>query len=237
MLSVETWKSIFDWATVGLAALTFVALAGAVITGDVLNKRQEIELAQLKKESGEASENAGQANERARSLETANLTLRGQVATLETNAAKQQERAAIAEKSLLELQEKIKPRHLTQDQQIKIASRLKGEVKGQVEIQCQVGDPEAHMFALEILKLFKDNGWEASLNDRILIMGSTPMGIQLLVHTDKSDIPPGVKMEGEVPRRANSIFMAFQDAKLEIEPLFDFSVAKDTVVVRVGHKP
>lgn len=64
-MSVELWKSIFDWATVVLAALTFVALAGAVLTGNVLGERQEKEIAQLKKETGEANQKAGEANDRA----------------------------------------------------------------------------------------------------------------------------------------------------------------------------
>src|SRR5882762_806953 len=43
-MSVELWKTIFDWATVALAAFTFVALAGAVFTGNILNERQAKEL-------------------------------------------------------------------------------------------------------------------------------------------------------------------------------------------------
>ncbi len=58
-MSVELWKSIFDWATVGLAALTFVALAGALITGNMLNERQGKQLQQftidLEKQKGETA--------------------------------------------------------------------------------------------------------------------------------------------------------------------------------------
>ena len=58
-MSVELWKSIFDWATVALAALTFVALAGALITGNILNERQGKQLQQftidLEKQKGETA--------------------------------------------------------------------------------------------------------------------------------------------------------------------------------------
>ena len=56
---VKLWKSIFDWATVWLAALTFVALAGALITGNILNERQGKQLQQftidLEKQKGETA--------------------------------------------------------------------------------------------------------------------------------------------------------------------------------------
>lgn len=117
-MSAELWKSIFDWSTVVLAALTFVALGGAVITGNILNSHQEKELALLKKNAGEAVEKAGK-------VENANLTLRGQVATLETEAAKQQERAAKAEKALLDVQRTLADRQLSDEQVERIVQALR----------------------------------------------------------------------------------------------------------------
>lgn len=40
-MSLESWKSIFDWATIIFIALTVITGAGALITGDKLGKRQE----------------------------------------------------------------------------------------------------------------------------------------------------------------------------------------------------
>lgn len=58
-MSVELWKSIFDWATVVLIAFTVVSGAGALITGDIINKRQEAKLRQfdsdLEKQKGETA--------------------------------------------------------------------------------------------------------------------------------------------------------------------------------------
>jgi hypothetical protein len=43
-MSLELWKSIFDWATIIFIALTVFTGAGALITGDRLGKRQEEQL-------------------------------------------------------------------------------------------------------------------------------------------------------------------------------------------------
>ena len=43
-MPVEFWKSFFDWGTVALIGLTFVFGAGALITGSVLNSRQDAKL-------------------------------------------------------------------------------------------------------------------------------------------------------------------------------------------------
>ncbi len=43
-MSVEQWKTIFDWATVVLVGLTFVAGAGALCTGNILSERQSAQL-------------------------------------------------------------------------------------------------------------------------------------------------------------------------------------------------
>jgi len=47
---MEVWKSIFDWATVVLIAFTVVSGAGALITGDVISKRQEGRLRQFEQD-------------------------------------------------------------------------------------------------------------------------------------------------------------------------------------------
>jgi hypothetical protein len=58
-MSVDLWKSIFDWATVALIALTVVSGAGALITGDIINKRQQARVRQfdsdLEKQKGETA--------------------------------------------------------------------------------------------------------------------------------------------------------------------------------------
>jgi len=67
-MSIETWKSIADWATIVLIALTVVSGSAALILGDRINDRQteqsrkfsedltaaKTQLAQAQKETAEA---------------------------------------------------------------------------------------------------------------------------------------------------------------------------------------
>jgi nitrogen fixation protein FixH len=135
----------------------------------------------------EAKQKAADANERAGNLEKSNLVLRGQVATLETNAAeanknlaalqkaaadakasqqrveidlaKQRERAANAEKDLATLKEELKPRHLTIQQRTTLAELLKGEPRANIDVWCIVGDAEGNAFATEIAGALYEAGW------------------------------------------------------------------------------
>jgi hypothetical protein len=43
-MSAEIWKPIFDWAAVVLIGFTFIAGAGALITGKILTDRQDEKL-------------------------------------------------------------------------------------------------------------------------------------------------------------------------------------------------
>jgi hypothetical protein len=68
-MSVELWKAVFDWAAVVLVGLTFIAGAGALITGRILSDRQDTQL----------------------------RSFRTDLTTAQTDLARQQERAAKAE--------------------------------------------------------------------------------------------------------------------------------------------
>ncbi|HWZ83831.1 MAG TPA: hypothetical protein VNW47_14460 [Terriglobales bacterium] len=49
-MPMELWKSICDWATVVFIALTVFSGAGALITGDIIGKRQEGRLRQFEQD-------------------------------------------------------------------------------------------------------------------------------------------------------------------------------------------
>lgn len=53
-MPIELWKSIFDWATVVLIALTVVSGAGAIITGDIIGKAQDDRLHQFENDLTES---------------------------------------------------------------------------------------------------------------------------------------------------------------------------------------
>src|SRR5258708_11469 len=53
-MSVKTWKSIADWATIVFIALTVVSGSAALILGDRINEKQAEKLREFNKELTEA---------------------------------------------------------------------------------------------------------------------------------------------------------------------------------------
>jgi hypothetical protein len=76
-MSVEGWKSLFDLATVVLLFLTFAAGSGVLITGNIINKRQEGKLHQFDVDLTGAKTELAKQQERAAKAE-ASIALAGQ---------------------------------------------------------------------------------------------------------------------------------------------------------------
>jgi cell division protein FtsB len=110
----------------------------------------------------EAKSTAAQADARSKKLENDNLTLTGTVAELQTDAAKQQERAAIAERALLELQERLAHRRIGPSQHAKLVALLQ-PFAGSTVTLTKLGDSEAGAFADDIISVLTDARWHISL--------------------------------------------------------------------------
>ncbi len=78
-MSVELWKSIFDWAAVVLVGLTFIAGAGALITGRILSDRQSGQIRQFDTDLTAAKTGLAEQQERAAKAEGALRNLQLQV--------------------------------------------------------------------------------------------------------------------------------------------------------------
>jgi hypothetical protein len=195
--------------------------------------------------------------------EELNLTLRKQVATLEIAAGstakdllglqktaddakaaqqrvqidldRQRELTARAQKDLLELQERVKPRHLTKEQTDELMQTLKSTPKGQLEIRTLVGNPESSNFGLELTEVFRASGWSVVFSNGTL-MTPTPVGIKLWVHTDQV-AGEGANMRGEAPERAVSVLKAFEFAHVAFQTQFNPDIPKGQVVLVIGFKP
>jgi hypothetical protein len=134
-MSVELWKWVFDWAAVILVGLTFLAGAGALITGNIISKRQSRQLEQFNKD----------------------------IIGAKTEMGRQQERAANAERELIILQERTKQRHISPDQERILTATLRSAPhKGHVTILCVFGDVEGVAFASQIDSILKASGWQSS---------------------------------------------------------------------------
>lgn len=125
------------------------------------------------------------ANERAQKLEHANLTLRGEIAILQKTAAEQQERAATAEKDLLELQERIKPRNISPDQRTKLVALLaaipKNGSENKIGVVSLSGDAEGDTFGGQVDEVLRAAGFKTSDRGQAMYVGGHPTGFGFIV--------------------------------------------------------
>jgi len=202
-MSVELWKSIFDWATVVLIAFTVVSGAGALITGDIISKRQEAKLRQFdtdltgaktelgkqqeraanaEHDAAEAKATASTANERTLTLQKAAADAKTAQQRVEIDLAKQQERAANAEKAFLELKRQTEPRRVNAEQRQKFLAtiRVPAGLRPSIRLTPQGGVPDAEDFARDLASLLQDAGFSVELNiGPFSIVGGSPRNIRL----------------------------------------------------------
>jgi hypothetical protein len=246
--SAEKLGRLIVLANWGIAGTLLVAFACTVIVIKASNRKDEIMGAEDLRKAGQIA-----------SLENSNLALRGQVANLEINAAtankdlaglqksasdaktaqqkveidlaKQQEKAAIAERSLLELQERIKPRTISADQRATLIRLLtpipKLGSEGKIVVRSVAGDGEADFFAGQIVGVLKASGFTTEDQVQSVYGGGNPIGSFISVHNIRA-----------APAYVVSIQRAFQYVGI-IMGAFEKpdEVPEGNVVITVGNKP
>lgn len=231
--------------TVALFTYLTWRTGNAVQTAIVSDANARIE--EAKKKAAEAEQHAGE-------LEKSNLTLRGQVAGLETKAAsaqkdvaalqknvldakasqqqveielsKQQERTAIAERGLSDLKLALRPRRLSEIQQRQLILLLSGTPKGPVSISCVIGDGEGQAFAMDIYRALRAAGWTID-GDGVTQAAYTgdPVGLGLLVHSAAT-----------APAYAIRLQRAFFSIGIPLEGAQVSNIPEGKVSIVVGHK-
>ncbi|MBI3895694.1 MAG: hypothetical protein HY313_07155 [Acidobacteria bacterium] len=149
------------WNTAGvilLAITAVIAVATAVVSGVALSKQERLRDAesrlaslkekQLRDELTEAGNTAKEARDRS--------------VMLETEAAKQQERAAKAEKELLELQQRLAWRTFTKEEEQRLVKELTA-FSGMVAELTLLGDDEAARFGETIISILGNAGWSVRI--------------------------------------------------------------------------
>lgn len=102
---------------------------------------------------------------------------------VETELAKQQIRAVEAERSLLQLQESLKHRHLTDSQYTELVRVLKAGPKGGVLLTCPVDNAEACDFLREIGMALTEAGW-VNQRDMPRVFETAVPGIEVSSRTE-----------------------------------------------------
>jgi hypothetical protein len=225
-MTVEGWKSVFDWGTVILLFLTFAFGAGALITGGILSKHQEQKSRRFEKDLTEAKTKLVEQQERTAVADSRVASLETDAANAKAEMAKQQTRAANAERALLELQQSLADRDITPQQRDKMLKVLRGKPAGHVVVQSLVtGGREAMQYAGKIAAVFSDAGWNveppngrgmfgAPISGVFLVAGSntptelTNLFVEVLVAGGIAKAPVGVSPSPNTPTGTLEIWVA-----------------------------
>jgi hypothetical protein len=189
----ELWNSVDKLGTLitaanwGIAFTLLIAFACTVVAVKATSRKDALNGQEDLRKAAHIAE-----------IDAANLALRGKVATLETSAAgamtgmaqlqkdaaTQQERAAKAELSLLELQQKLNWREISSDQRKRFIAAATGKRKGLVTLIALSGDAEAKAFAEKLQALLKEAGWDSGPVQRGLFISPVDVGISIAIVSD-----------------------------------------------------
>lgn len=228
--SLETASSWFNISVVVLTLLLAIAGFFAWYFSTKLGTMKDEALTRFKTEAGREIASAGaraaEANKTAAEAGAQVAAANERTKILELEVPKQRERAAKAEKALLELQEKLKDRHLTAPQRVDLIKFLNRSSDGAIEVICAGGqNPEPCLFASEIVEILKSTGWTVSFSNGNLFLGGVP--------------PVGltIQIDGQAPPRATALWQAFENIGLAASITGKEGRVSDKILLIVGSKP
>lgn len=233
-MSLEAWKTTFEIGGVILLFLTFVFGAGVLFTSTRINARQAEELRQFsakltgaQTELSRQQERAANADARVAGLEKAATDAKTVQQKVEAELARQQEKTASAERALLELQERVKPRHSSTVQRSQLVELLSHAAKGPLRVSHIILDEEGRSFAMQVADALTASGWSpGEVEKSMYSSGPIAVGIVLMVR-DANEAPSHLKV----------LFDAFTQVGLSPSLGVNPSTPEGTVEVAIGIKP
>jgi hypothetical protein len=141
---------------------------------------------------------------------------------VETDLAKQQERTAVAERSLLELQERIKPRRLTDKEAAALVALIRSFPPETIDFgyTAASGD-EGFNFAKQLMSLFKEGGWTVHNEDSITNhLEIQVIGVGILVRGSPVIAPAKAPPSGLISETLTMKYLTAAFASLKMEAGF-----------------
>ena len=159
---MEKTKYILDISIVVFGLLAAFAAVFGLMLNKKINDKNEIEKQKMQIKLAESTVLAEKARKEAANAinETAQINERALRLELETES--QKERAALAEKELLILKNKIKPRTITINNKNYIISELKKIPKGEINFGFVLGSLESKNYCTQFRDIFIEAGWTTS---------------------------------------------------------------------------
>ena len=130
-----------------------------------------------------------------------------------------------ANQKLSKLEEKTKPRVLTESQEKKFVADIARCSSKNISVTTPIGDPEAAFFAKYLISLFKNAGWTIKADAQAIFTG-VPVGVILRVPS-KEQLHPCVA----------SVQKAFHDIGIQAPGEVVAGIPVDVLDIVVGHKP
>jgi F0F1-type ATP synthase membrane subunit b/b' len=185
-------------------------------------ERLEVETKRVEGEAGKKIEEARA--EAGAKVEAARAEAARQVGEVQTEVERQRERAANAERALLEVQERLRPRTLTSQQRDGLLEILKNGPKGKVELQVPINDFEADGFALILAEVLKEAGWQVGKDIIFVAINFKSEGLL-------------VQARREVNLPAEALQKALESIGFPTAPQVNSELPEDKIILFVGSKP
>ena len=142
----------------GLLAAIFAILS--LVYASKLDYVRKLEEERLKSRIAESNAFAEKAKEEAAQALSSAANTNERAIKLELQVETQKERAATAEKELLILKDKIKPRHIPTEKVKDLINELEKFKFKEINISSSLGDGEAAQYANQFKSLFESSGWK-----------------------------------------------------------------------------
>ena len=192
-----TWDELSNWMQVVSAivgAVTFIALIATVWV--------------TLKANAEKDEKTRQQEQR--------------LAEINFRVEEEGRKRAEAERALLELQERMRPRNLTEKQKTKLADSLKSIPRGKITFAAILSDQEARNFATKLGEIFTKAGWSVHFEE---VAYEKPMTGLQIVFQNTGD------------QSATILYRLFESSGIEALGLVQPNKTTSSLEVVVGSKP
>ncbi len=165
--SLDSWGTGLQWIIAASTAVVVGASVALIFVNNKISSRQTEQITKVERATADANERAADANKLAQEARAKQIDLEQQNIVLNTSLAKMQMEAANAQRTLLEVRDRIKARHLTEEQKAKFMSLLKDAPIARVRVSYAEQDGEARAFADQIVTALEQLHWTVSGHEPI----------------------------------------------------------------------
>lgn len=157
--SLSRWVKLFEMFVIIGVAGELLADGGIFALSRHLETIANGEIAVLTEQAATANQHAAEANDRAAQAEVLAKGFEAQIATAGSNAARANQKAESERLARTQLENKMRPRHLTAEQLAKLASLLE-DTPVPISIYSQALDGESGDYADDFTAAFKAAKWQ-----------------------------------------------------------------------------